>query len=157
MSIVMSHCHYSLTRGKGTEVHYDFAALERHFLSRFVHGRPLFDPSTAPTAVYCRNIHSSENFAAIRKNIHSQVYAFCMHPNMNNNMFFVETRNAGSKESYYKGANRLREVLEMVNTMLAILASTTTTDDASKTIGQYTEELLQKLTPKVKNKLYICT
>ena len=40
----------------------------------------------------------------------------------------------------------------MVNTMLAILASTTTTDDASRTIGQYTEELFkQKLTQKVKD------
>ena len=36
--------------------------------------------------------------------------------------------------------------------MLAILASTTTTDDSSRTIGQYTEELFkQKLTPKVKD------
>ena len=34
--------------------------------------------------------------------------------------------------------------------MLAILASTTTTDDATRTIGQYAEELFkQKLTPKV--------
>ena len=34
--------------------------------------------------------------------------------------------------------------------MLAILASTTTTNDASRTIGQYAEELFkQKLTPKV--------
>ena len=87
MSIVMSHCHYSLTRGKGTEVHYDIAALERHFLSRFVHGRPLFDPSTAPTVVHCRNIHSSENFAAIRKNIRPQVmlvHAFCVSMLANN-------------------------------------------------------------------------
>ena len=73
MSIVMSHCHYSLTRGKGTEVYYDIAALERHFLSHFVHGRPLFDLSTAPIVVQCRNIFNSENFAAIRKNIHPQV------------------------------------------------------------------------------------
>ena len=73
MSIVMSHCHYSLTLGKGTEVHYDIAALERHFLSRFVHGRPRFDPSTAPIVDQCRNIHNSKNFANIRKNIRPQV------------------------------------------------------------------------------------
>ena len=53
-------------------------------------------------------------------------------------------------------SNRLREVLEMINTMLAILASTTTTDDASRTIGQYTEELFkQKLTPKVITHLWM--
>ena len=73
MSVVMSHCHYSLTRGKGTEVYYDIAALERHFLSHFVHGRPLFDLNTVPIVVQCRNIHTSENFAAIRKNIRPQV------------------------------------------------------------------------------------
>ena len=73
MTAVMSHCHYSLTRGKGTEVHYDLPALERHFLSHFVHGRPLFDLSTAPIVVQCRNLYSSENFAAIRKNIRPQV------------------------------------------------------------------------------------
>ena len=107
MSIVMSHCHYSLTRGKGTQVHYDIAALERHFLSRFVHGRPLFDPSSAPTVVHCRNIHISENFAAIRKNIRPQVmlaYAICILCMHTNNMCFVETCNTGSKESHYKGA-----------------------------------------------------
>ena len=73
MSIVMSHCHYSLTRGKGTEVHYDIPALERHFLSRFVHGRPLFDLNTAPMVVQRKYIHSSENFITIRKSIYPQV------------------------------------------------------------------------------------
>jgi len=73
MSIVMRHCHYSLTRGKGTEVNYDIAALERHFLSRFVHGRPLFDLKTAPIVTQCRNVLTSENFTIIRKNIHPQV------------------------------------------------------------------------------------
>ena len=79
MSIVMSHCHYSLTRGKGTEVHYDIAALERHFISRFVHGRPLFDIKTAPIVIKCRNI--SEKFPTIRKNIRPQVNATCMYAN----------------------------------------------------------------------------
>ena len=59
----------------------------------------------------------------------------------------LEAKKAIIKE--LNDSNRLREVLEMVNTMLAILASATTTDDASRTIGQYTEELLkQKLTPE---------
>ena len=48
-------------------------------------------------------------------------------------------------------SNKLREVLEIVNTMLAILASTATTDDPSRSIGQYAEELFkQKLPPKVR-------
>ena len=76
MSIVMSHCHYSLTRGKGTEVEYDIPALERHFVNRFVHGRPLFDLSTACVVLQRKNIHNSTNFASIRKNISPQV-CFC--------------------------------------------------------------------------------
>ena len=73
MSIVMSHCHYSFTLGKGTEVHYDLPALERHFLNRFVYGKPLFDLNTACVLHQHKNIHNSENFAAIRRNVHPQV------------------------------------------------------------------------------------
>ena len=73
MSIVMSHCHYSFTRGKGTEVHYDLSALERHFLSRFVYGKPLFDLNTACVVHQRKYIHSSENFAAIKRNVDPQV------------------------------------------------------------------------------------
>ena len=73
MTTVMSHCHYSLTRGKGTEVHYDIQALERHFLSRFVHGRPLFDVSSANIVIQSKYIHSSKTFRAIRKTICPQV------------------------------------------------------------------------------------
>ena len=73
MSIVMSHCHYSFTRGKVTEVHYDLLALERHFLSRFVYGKPLFDLSTACILHQHKHIHNSENFAALRRNVHPQV------------------------------------------------------------------------------------
>ena len=73
MSIVMSHCHYSFTLGKGHEVHYDLPALERHFLSRFVYGKPLFDLNTASVLQQRKDIHNSENFAAIRRNVYPQV------------------------------------------------------------------------------------
>ena len=74
MSIVISHCHYSLTHGKETEVHYDLPALERHFLSRFVYGKPIFDLSTACVVDQCKTIHNSENFAAIKRIVQPQVY-----------------------------------------------------------------------------------
>ena len=73
MSIVMNHCHYSITRGKAIEVHYDLPALEKHFLSRFVYGKPLFDLRTACVVHQHKYIHNSENFTAIRRNIHPQV------------------------------------------------------------------------------------
>ena len=74
MSVVMSHCHYSLTRGKGTEINYDLPALERHFRNRCVHGRPLFDLNTACVVIQHKNLHTSENFAAVRRNISPQVH-----------------------------------------------------------------------------------
>ena len=73
MSMVMSHCHYSFTRGEGTKVNYDLHALERHFLTQFVYGKPLFDLRTACILHQCKYIHNSENFAAIRRNVHPQV------------------------------------------------------------------------------------
>ncbi|XP_065899490.1 E3 ubiquitin-protein ligase rnf213-alpha-like isoform X3 [Dysidea avara] len=138
MSIVMSHCHYSLTRGKGTEVEYDIPALERHFLNRFVHGRPLFDLSTACVVLQRKSLHNSTNFAAIRKNITPQ------------KTIPLEIKRAIIDE--LGNSNRLREVLEIINTILTILANPTTKDNAYRPIGQYAEEILKhKLPAKIKN------
>ena len=61
----------------------------------------------------------------------------------------MDTKKAIIKELH--DSNKLREVLEIVNTILAILASTKTTDDSSRSIGEYAEELFkQKLPPKVR-------
>lgn len=47
-------------------------------------------------------------------------------------------------------SNKLREVLEVVNTILTILANPTTKDNAYRPIGQYAEEVLKhKLPSKV--------
>ena len=49
-----------------------------------------------------------------------------------------------------KDLNKLREVLEIVNTILAILAKPTTAHDAYRPISEYAEEVLhQKLPDKV--------
>jgi len=80
MSIVMSHCHYSFTLGKGTQVDYDISALERHFISSLVHGRPQFDLNSAIEVLRSRDIHTPANFAEIRQNVHPQVREyFCLH------------------------------------------------------------------------------
>ena len=61
----------------------------------------------------------------------------------------MDTKKAIIKE--LNDSNKLSEVLEIVNTILAILAGTTTTDDPSRPIGEYAEELFkQKLPPKVR-------
>ena len=41
--MMLAHCDYSLEVGKGTSVHYNWLALERHLIDRFVKRRPLVD------------------------------------------------------------------------------------------------------------------
>ena len=38
--LVLAHCNYSLEVGKGSDVTYDFAALERQLIDRFLTGKP---------------------------------------------------------------------------------------------------------------------
>ena len=52
-----------------------------------------------------------------------------------------------------KDSNKLREVLETINTILAFLASTTTTDDPSRSIGEYAEELFKQNLPSMVTKI----
>ena len=38
--LVLAHCHYSLEVGRGTEITYDYKALERQLIDRFLLGKP---------------------------------------------------------------------------------------------------------------------
>ena len=72
MSIVLSHCHYSLVMGKAHEVSFDFPALEKHILNRFVIGKPLIILSI-PCVTYRKDVYTADTFAAIRKKVAPQV------------------------------------------------------------------------------------
>ncbi|XP_019853235.1 PREDICTED: E3 ubiquitin-protein ligase RNF213-like [Amphimedon queenslandica] len=71
LSIVLSHCHYSLKHGKGHDVNYDFAALEKHIVDRFIHGKPYIQLEF-PQVVYRKDVYTAEAFANIRKNVQPQ-------------------------------------------------------------------------------------
>ena len=79
-SIILSHCHYSLTVGKGQEITYDLPALEQHILNRFVYGKPtiLVD---IPHVAYRQAIYTTESFIEIRKKVRPQVKCICL-PNL---------------------------------------------------------------------------
>ena len=68
LSIVLSHCNYSLTFGKGQSVKYNHQALEKHILDRFIYGKPriLLD---IPQVVYHKDIYTTVTFAAVRKKV----------------------------------------------------------------------------------------
>ena len=72
LSIVLSHCHYSLEHGKGQNVSYDLQALEKNIVDRFIHGKPLI-LLEIPQVVYRKDVYTAKAFASIRKNIKPQV------------------------------------------------------------------------------------
>ena len=43
LPLILAHCNYSLEVGKETSVQYDWAALERQLVDRFLRGRPFVD------------------------------------------------------------------------------------------------------------------
>ena len=72
LSIVLSHCHYSLHHGKGQNVTYDYPALEKHLVDRFIHGKPLIQLEI-PQVLYRKDVYSAMTFANIRKKVKPQV------------------------------------------------------------------------------------
>ena len=67
--IVLSHCHYSLTYGKGQQIEYDFPALEKHILDRFIYGKPHI-MLEIPHVVFKEDRYTEAIFGAIRKKVH---------------------------------------------------------------------------------------
>ena len=72
VSVVLSHCCYSLKLGEAHSVQYDYHALEKHVLDKFIHGKPMI-LSDIPQVVYRRDIYTKVTFDAIRKKVKPQV------------------------------------------------------------------------------------
>ena len=83
LSIVLSHCQYSLRHGQAQEIEYDLPALEKHIMDRFIHGKPLIQLDI-PQVVYRKDVYTAATFANIRKKVHPQVSI----PNYNEFLFF---------------------------------------------------------------------
>ena len=78
LSLVLSHCHYSLKLGEGQNVRYDHGALEKSLLDRFIHGKPVI-LTDIPQAVYLKDICTAPTFAAVRKMVYPQVCCVSAH------------------------------------------------------------------------------
>ncbi len=72
VSVVLSHCCYSLRVGEAHTVQYDYKAIEKHMLDKFIHGKPLI-LSDLPQVVYRKDIYTIVTLRAIRKNVSPQV------------------------------------------------------------------------------------
>ena len=72
LSIVLSHCCYSLRHGEAQHIQYDLPALEKHIVDRFVHGKPLLQMEI-PQVIYRKDVYTATTFANIRKKVKPQV------------------------------------------------------------------------------------
>lgn len=72
VSIVLSHCQYSLKVGEAHSVQYDHQALEKHILDKFIHGKPII-LSDIPQVVYRKDIYTTVTFNAVRNKVGPQV------------------------------------------------------------------------------------
>ena len=80
LSIVLSHCHYSLCVGQGQDVKYDLAALEKHIFDRFIQGKPKI-LSFMVDVSYTKDAYTATNFTAVRTKCRDQVCTWCLYYN----------------------------------------------------------------------------
>ena len=72
-SVILTHCRYSLSFGKGQEVEYDFAALEKHIYDRFLVTKPELDRRSQPLMVYTSDIIRRDVFQQLKEKLKPQV------------------------------------------------------------------------------------
>lgn len=73
--VILSHCSYSLLAGHGSEIEYDFAAMERHVLDAFLQGKPYISPSKVSAIPYQNDAQKTNVFQVVRDQI-TQVEMF---------------------------------------------------------------------------------
>lgn len=72
VSIILSHCHYSLRAGKGHDITYDFPSLQKHILDRYILGKPILLMDISEV-VYRKDVYTATTFANIREKVKKQV------------------------------------------------------------------------------------
>lgn len=73
MSVVLSHCHYSLKLGEAHTVQYDHQALEKHIVDKFVYGKPEIICEDPLKVMYRKDIYTTITFEQVRKKVSPQV------------------------------------------------------------------------------------
>ena len=74
--VILTHCQYSLRYGKGTEVIYDFEAIERDLFDKFIFGKPLILVDEMPRVVFRKDAHDANFYESIMDNV-KQACKFC--------------------------------------------------------------------------------
>ena len=71
-SIILSHCEYSLTVGKGQEIKYNLPALEKHILNQFIYGKPTIQLHI-PNVGFRKDLYTVATFIDVRRKVKPQV------------------------------------------------------------------------------------
>ncbi|XP_064403130.1 E3 ubiquitin-protein ligase RNF213-like isoform X2 [Halichondria panicea] len=113
-SIILSHCHYSLTVGSGQNIKYDLPALEKHILNRFIYGKPavLLD---IHCVAYRKDIYTAETFQEIRRKVKPQIR--------------LRQRIQQDIITDLRTPDKLKESLDVVDIVLGLLSSGGASDD----------------------------
>ena len=67
--VILTHSQYSLRYGKGTEVAYDFEAIERDLIDKFIFGKPLILIDEMPRVVLRKDAHDATFYESIMANV----------------------------------------------------------------------------------------
>ncbi len=72
LSVILSHCLYSLRVGEAHNIKYDHQALDKHILNKFIHGKPRI-LADIPRVVYGNDLYTTVTFNSVRKMVSPQV------------------------------------------------------------------------------------
>ena len=67
--VILTHCQYSLRYGKGKEVAYDFEAIERDLIDKFIFGKPLILMDEMPRVVLRKDAHDATFYESIMDSV----------------------------------------------------------------------------------------
>eukprot|EP00731_Ephydatia_muelleri_P024171 Em0016g442a len=123
--IVLSLCHYSLTYGKGQQIKYDFPALEKHILDRFIYGKPHI-MLEIPHVVFKEDRYTKAIFGAIRKKVHQENLPRELQEQIINEL---------------RSMHRLKEAMDAIEIILVFVSSGGA--KADKNLGEYAERALR--------------
>ena len=130
-------------------VQYDFQAIQKHIVDKFIHGKPRI-LSDLPEVVYRKDIYTSVTFEAVKRNVKHQVYTLdLLKPYLTTICFQISLDSRVRKEilSELHTADRLRECLDVVDIVVKFLSSGGV--DPKKPLAVYLKKRL-----KMKEKLH---
>jgi hypothetical protein len=97
-----------LEHGKGQNVTYDYPALEKNIIDRFIHGKPLIQLEI-PQVTYRKDVYTAQVFANIRKNVSPQVK--------------LTVRQQNEIVTELRSMQSLRECLDVIEIVIGFLSS----------------------------------